>query len=77
VGLVKEVSLEDCEIGPARKSKVRVALYDGRLLESECMLYERVVRSYLVLVKYVTLGRSISRGITEEEILEKVKFDVE
>ena len=77
VGLVKEVSLEDCGAGPTRRSRVRVVLYDGRSLESECMLYERAVRSYLVLAKYTTLGRSIRRSLVEEEILGKVRFDVE
>jgi len=77
VGLVKEVSLEDCESGFTRKSRIRVVLSDGKSLESECTLYERVVRSYLVLAKYTKLGRSIGRGLAEEEILERVRFDVE
>lgn len=77
VGLVREVSLEDCEVGPARRSRVRVVLLDGRSLESECMLYERVVRSYLVLTKYVTLGKSIGKALTEEEVTERVRFDLE
>lgn len=77
VGLVKEVSLEDCEVGPTRRSKIRVVLLDGRSLESECMLYERVVRSYLALSKYVTLGKSIGRALTEEETAKRIRFDVE
>ncbi|MCS7099036.1 MAG: hypothetical protein RMH84_02170 [Sulfolobales archaeon] len=59
-GFVREAELVNCGNGSAKKAKLRVKLIDGRLLETECLPYERIARSYLVVVKYLELGRAIS-----------------
>ncbi|MEM0066125.1 MAG: hypothetical protein QXT76_04845 [Sulfolobales archaeon] len=74
-GFVKEAELVDCELGTSRKSKLKVKLYDGRLLETECFPYERVVRSYLVVVKYLEFGKIISSKQVDEKIAESLSSD--
>jgi len=75
-GFVKEVELVDCELGASRKSRLKVKLFDGRLLETECSPYERVVRSYLVIVKYLEFGKIISSKQLDEKVAESLSFDI-
>ncbi len=75
-GFVKGVELVDCELKPFRRSRLRVELVDGRLVETECLPYERVSRSYLVVLRYVEFGRTISGKQLDEETIESLKFDV-
>lgn len=76
-GFVKEVDLLDCDGSLPRKSKLRVRLTDGKVVESECSLYERVVRSYLVILKYIEFGRSIAIKQIDEESIKDLKFDAD
>ena len=76
-GFVREVELVDCSEGTPRRSRLRVRLTDGRLLESECTPYERVVRSYLVILRYVDFGRAIASGQVDEEQFRGIRFDTE
>lgn len=76
-GFVTEVEMVDCESGALRKSKLKVKLADGRSVETECGLYERVVRSYLIMKKYIEFGRVVSGKEVSEEVIRSLKFDVE
>lgn len=77
-GFVREVELVDCESisSRSRRSKLRVKLFDGKLLETECLPYERAVRSYLVILRYLEFGKLISSKQLDEEFIESLKFDV-
>ncbi len=74
-GFVRRVELVDCELKPLRKSRLRAELTDGRLAETECSPYERVVRSYLVVLRYIEFGRIVASARVDEEALESLKFD--
>lgn len=68
-GLVRDVELVDCESKSARRSRLRVRLVDGRVFETDCSPYERVAGSYLVIVKYLEFGRTISsRGLDDGSV---------
>ncbi|MEM1911480.1 MAG: hypothetical protein QW780_04150 [Sulfolobales archaeon] len=75
-GFVKEVELVDCELKTSRKSKLKVKLNDDRLLETECLPYERIARSYLVIVKYLEFGKFISSKQPDEKTIESLSSDV-
>ncbi len=76
-GLVVDVEIVDCGGGTPRRSRLRVKLADGKVVETECGLYERVVRSYLIMKKYVEFGKIISGKELSEEVIKSLKFDVE
>ncbi|MCX8185276.1 MAG: hypothetical protein RMI56_01720 [Sulfolobales archaeon] len=75
-GFVKEAELADCESKSVRKSRLRVKLVDGRLLETECLPYERIVRSYLVVLKYLEFGKAISSKDISEFTARVSDFDI-
>lgn len=76
-GLVTDVEIVDCESSTPRRSKLKVKLFDGRIFETECGLYERVVRSYLIMKRYIEFGKIISGKELNEEVIKSLKFDVE
>lgn len=75
-GFVKDAELVDCESGSARRSRLRVRLVDGRVIETDCSPYERVVRSYLVVVKYIEFGRLVASKGLDDRSLERLDFDI-
>lgn len=75
-GFVRDAELIDCESGSARRSRLRVRLIDGKTIETECSPYERVVRSYLVVVKYLEFGRTVSIKGLDDGSLERLDFDI-
>lgn len=74
-GLVEGVELVDCELKPLRRSRLRVALSDGRQVETECAPYERIVRSYLVILRYIEFGKLIASKQMDEKTIESLRFD--
>jgi len=77
-GFLKEFELVDCgkEKG-IRYSKIIAVTLDGKRLETECMEYSRVVRIYLVLLKYRDWGRRLVREEVSEEMMSGITYDVD
>ncbi|NAZ13320.1 MAG: hypothetical protein GU359_04105 [Desulfurococcales archaeon] len=72
-GLLRKADLIDCEIKPKiRRSKIIVETFDGKIFETECIDYERIVRIWIVIKHYEKWGRDIViKGLEEKPVKEE------
>jgi len=77
-GFVEDAELVDCERkGNMRYAKIRAKLSDGRIVETQCDVYPRIVRVYLTLVKYKKWGKLIPLREVTEEMMSGITYDLD
>jgi len=77
-GLVREARIVDCsKVKGIRYSKIVAELSDGRIVETTCDFYSRIIKTYLTLIRYKDLGKTIVIKELSEEMMSGITYDLD